>query len=310
MAVVRRDILSDPDVRDAYIKGLKLLKQKTAQEGDPGIYDVFVIWHHRAMMTMTPPESLQGRNAAHSGPAFLPWHRYMMIVLEKQLQRVLGDSNFGLPYWSWTTDGDKPAAEQRESDLWAEDCMGGGGAPVASGPFRYDEEDPATWRVLYESGSSADLRRADRGLIRAFDWPTALPTTAAARTAVEMTPYDIPPWDDDSDSFRNRLEGFRPGPDPGLHNAVHVWIGGDMGIGTSPNDPVFYLNHANVDRMWSAWQQKHGDATYVPGVSAPVVLKGHRLNDRLNSPFASPPKIAEMLDVSEIYSYDTVSDLM
>jgi tyrosinase len=52
------------------------------------------------MMTMTPPESLQGRNAAHSGPAFLPWHRYMMIVLEKQLQRVLEDSNFGLPYWS------------------------------------------------------------------------------------------------------------------------------------------------------------------------------------------------------------------
>src|SRR5829696_1697483 len=43
-----------------------------------------------------------------------------------------------------------------------------------------------------------------------------------------------------------------------MHNQVHVWIGGDMGPATSPNDPVFYLNHCNVDRIWEAWLVNQG----------------------------------------------------
>ena len=35
-----------------------------------------------------------------------------------------------------------------------------------------------------------------------------------------------------------------------MHNLVHRWVGGSMGPGTSPNDPVFFLHHCNVDRIW------------------------------------------------------------
>jgi tyrosinase len=33
---------------------------------------------------------------------------------------------------------------------------------------------------------------------------------------------------------------------------------------TSPNDPVFFLHHANVDRRWAEWQTRHPGKTYEP----------------------------------------------
>jgi tyrosinase len=64
--------------------------------------------------------------------------------------------------------------------------------------------------------------------------------------------------------MRNLVEGWQPNP-PAMHNRVHVWVGGDMSPASSPNDPVFFLNHCNVDRLWADWQQNHGNASYLPG---------------------------------------------
>ena len=52
--------------------------------------------------------------------------------------------------------------------------------------------------------------------------------------------FDRPDWDTASRGFRNRLEGWLTASAsvaPGLHNRVHVWVGGDMGPATSPNPP-------------------------------------------------------------------------
>ena len=41
-----------------------------------------------------------------------------------------------------------------------------------------------------------------------------------------------------------------------LHNAVHLYIGGHTpDVPTASNDPVFFLHHASVDRMFEAWLQ-------------------------------------------------------
>lgn len=37
------------------------------------------------------------------------------------------------------------------------------------------------------------------------------------------------------------------------HNPVHDLIGGVMATMSSPEDPIFWLHHANVDRLWVAW---------------------------------------------------------
>ena len=45
-----------------------------------------------------------------------------------------------------------------------------------------------------------------------------------------------------------------------IHNDVHVFIGGTMASGLSPADPVFFLHHGNIDRLWESWQTEHGEA--------------------------------------------------
>lgn len=41
------------------------------------------------------------------------------------------------------------------------------------------------------------------------------------------------------------------------HNMVHVGVGGDMGrVPLAAKDPVFWLHHCNVDRLWSLWMDQ------------------------------------------------------
>jgi tyrosinase len=128
-------------------------------------WDLFVVWHHTAMMTMTPP-SQNSRNAAHRGPVFPAWHRFMLYQLELNLQRVLHDNTFGLPYWDWAADGELTPAKQKKSKLWTPTGIGGSGSPITDGPFVYNSADPASFRVLVETDSNGSLRQTKRGLNR------------------------------------------------------------------------------------------------------------------------------------------------
>lgn len=318
MAAQRKNILLDAAARDSYIDGLLALKSEASGRTTADFrisgpvqpvntFDLFVIWHHQSMMTLTPPTgNSAGRNAAHRGPVFLPWHRIMLMVLEKNIQRVLGDPNFGLPYWDWAADGDLPPAQQ-QSALWDDDCMGGDGTPVLSGAFAYTQTDPNSWRVKIEGAPDGTLRSTNRGLRRNLRGDVgSLPTTADVQGALSMGLFDAPQWDTRVNSFRNQLEGWRSQrSQPELHNRVHVWVGGDMGPSTSPNDPVFYLNHCNVDRIWESWLQTNG-RTYVPDMNAGAFLQGHRIDDPLAFPTSLGSTPRSVLDVSNIYTYDSL----
>ena len=44
--------------------------------------------------------------------------------------------------------------------------------------------------------------------------------------------------------------------DFGLHGDVHVGVGNRSGMGNVPwaaNDPIFWLHHCNIDRLWASW---------------------------------------------------------
>ncbi len=219
-----------------------------------GIYDQFVLRHANAIM-----------NAIHRAPAFLPWHRRFIFDLELELQRVSGNPNLGIPYWNW------PSGSANAS-MWNDDLLGGDGDAqgiVRTGPFRAGQ-----WTVVNASGLPAGP------LMRAFGQsglPT-LPTQGEIDQVMAVTPYDVSPWNLSSNpSFRNQLEGWIG---PNLHNRGHVWVGGSMLPMTSPNDPVFFMNHCMVDKIWHDWQIRFPNQGYLPETGGPF---GQNLTDPMDS---------------------------
>ena len=240
--MIRHNILNNSRAASQYVQGVITLKDPNVSPwpGQPGLsmYDFFIFWHHRAMMLRTPPSQLS-RNAAHTGPVFLPWHRYMLVMLEFFLRDALDDDNFRIPYWD--SAGDALLLQPAQSPIWDNALMG---------QFMLPQ-----WRVRLEPNPIArNPRPADRPLNRQIGSAGEIPDREALRNAVrDRSIYDMSPFDQTAGGFRNTVED--------LHNRVHRWVGGDMRFSTSPNDPIFYLHHANVDRIWAAWQQAHPEFT-------------------------------------------------
>ena len=81
------------------------------------------------------------------------------------------------------------------------------------------------------------------------------------------------------------------------HNHVHVWVGGIMNnTSYSPSDPIFWLHHCEIDRLWWVWQQSHSN------VHPSVPRESLQLTPWTESNYHS------VIDIKTIgYSYDRVS---
>jgi len=272
-----------------------------------GTYDQFVLTHNNAAMTPAPwggdMEDAQ-RSMAHSGPVFLPWHREFILRFEKALQSVVPE--IALPYWKWEDDAGLP--NDHPGAVWSDDLVGGDGDPfdncnVSSGPFSKSNN----WNIVCGSGDKDGfLQRCFGKLQPGFQ---QLPDANDVSYAMGIGTYDQAPWSEASmGSFRNTLEGWigiNKGP-PELHNRVHCWVGGSMFPMTSPNDPVFFLHHSNVDRIWAEWQDKYRNLPYMPRSGGP---NGHNLNDPMYPWNDHTP--GDVLDCRKLgYSYDTQASLI
>jgi tyrosinase len=82
--------------------------------------------------------------------------------------------------------------------------------------------------------------------------------------ALTLAPFDPSVWN----FQRGTTNAFEPQLESAPHNPVHDLIGGYMGqISTSPLDPIFYLHHCNIDRLWHAWALPDGKG--IPYTSNP-----------------------------------------
>lgn len=251
-------------------------------------YDQFVRWHQLAVIASM---EVGGVGVAHHNPAFPPWHRKLLWLFENALCEASGDPSVTLPYWDWTDPASTAAA-------FGHDLLGPGGDPaedyaVTEGPFNRD-----VWQLnILPYDPTLRDRTPQKYLVRALGIDTAsayevlLPTIVDVQATLDHDTYDTAPWNVNSpDSFRNSLEGFVVDPTTGLmkpnaqtmHNIVHDWVGGVFYLASaggqlipqqgtmepldvSPNDPAFFLHHANVDRLWAAWQESHpGPDGYQP----------------------------------------------
>jgi len=208
--------------------------------GSQSRYDDFVEIHRDAMSTLPDP--------AHGDSAFFPWHRELLGQCEKELQ--VTHPQVRIPYWDWTR-------EQASGDSgfpFTYDFLGPNGdpgdddrvkrEPGATSPYPHPF-DPDNWDITVKDGGEPDYLQRSFGTW--FDAPE-LPENNSAVTGTS--------W-----SYRNAIDNIgyesHRGGSESIHNLVHRWCNGNMLTASSPNDPVFFLHHAAIDRMWSLWQGRN-----------------------------------------------------
>jgi tyrosinase len=170
---------------------------------------------------------------AHTNSArenfFLPWHRLYVQCFEQIIRHVSGRPDFALPYWDYTDPAQRALPKEFRSP----------NDPVFKDLYRNNR------RGLVNQGQGID------------SWPNAYPINDDALTS---TLYAA----DAADA------GFCANLDGNLHGNVHGDVGNGMGMGSvtwAANDPIFWLHHCNIDRLWASWNREGGknptDAPYL-----------------------------------------------
>jgi len=119
------------------------------------------------------------------------------------------------------------------------------------------------------------LRTNPPRTVRSPSPPSQLPSAQRIESILRLTTFD---------DFSNQVQN--------QHDAVHGWVGGDMGvIARSAFDPIFWSHHCMIDRLWYLWQVRHGVANIPPSY----------LNRTL-APW--PLRVKDVLDVRQLgYTY-------
>ncbi|KAJ3515550.1 hypothetical protein NLJ89_g1689 [Agrocybe chaxingu] len=198
----------------------------------------------------------------HAVGHFLPWHRRYVQLYDRAMRKDCGYKG-ATPYWDWSQDADD-AAGLTSAPVWDPVTgFGGNGVPgtytLPTGPdvnFTAMRIFPASFVGCVQDGPFANhtLRLGPgtlktthclvRGINAAQD--VRLNSKAVAWTLSHQTFED----------FRIQLEGQPFLTEFRLHDGGHNMIGGDMSnFYSSPGEPLFYLHHGNVDRIWWQWQQ-------------------------------------------------------
>ena len=273
-----------------------------------------IVWMHYYATKGNKSNKLVQCDFAHEQSGFLTWHRAWLLFVERELRKLsAAPDNFAIPYWDWTdtstvnqlfnngaqsrmgrsfiaNNGDKSAKTPDpsfnaivnfKSSQWQTVCTDNKDA----GPRIASECDPSKPEVgSYITrclGCRKDLLDS-----------RALPTAAEQNRTIDCVKWlDSDPWDKTSkgtDSFRNSLEGWvntttldKPGNAKyhEFHNRVHIYMGGTMAdVSPAPNDPIFLLHHANVDRIFEIWLKKTKKTKFIPD-SSKKVHPGHAKND-------------------------------
>lgn len=95
----------------------------------------------------------------------------------------------------------------------------------------------------------------DRELPQALNDPELLKSWSVSR---DWNSTELPSANDQKAVLTiPTFSAFQSALEASVHNAVHRAVGGDMVSAGSPTDPLFFLHHANIDRLWASWQAKH-----------------------------------------------------
>lgn len=250
----------------------------------------------RAMLALPPSDPRNWYRQAiihlidcpHANWWFLPWHRGYLFHFEAICRELSGDPAFALPFWDWTR-------EPRVPDTMFDD--------VLTPAHALYEESFETFRPKFETAigemwnAFTPEQRTQlelRGYASVGDVWEKLQSFFAARSDARRPTRENPELPDwaktevgeervEAALAPKRFEDFGSSPsdhhhqraiqntlEAGPHNNVHNAVGGGPGFMSelmAPVDPIFWLHHANVDRLWDLWTRREQQAgrTGLPG---------------------------------------------
>jgi tyrosinase len=212
--------------------------------------------------TPLPPNSLSDQywnQCQHQSWYFPPWHRGYLLALEAQVRadviKLGGPSTWALPYWNYFGQGGEfniPSAftQQNLPD----------GSP-----------NPLYVAARYGPDSDGNIYIPTLAVIKQHPNDPNLvygPVTQDYMSNDLYTGSDNntkPPGFGGPETEFSHGGGTSGNLEDNPHNLVHVYVGGTSPDGQTPGlmsvpalaglDPIFYLHHANIDRMWAAWNE-------------------------------------------------------
>ena len=254
--------LNDP-ILEAWRDGVRQLK--ALPSGNP------VSWANFATIHGT---SAGFNKCPHGNWYFLPWHRAYLLMYERVVRELTGQSDFALPYWDWTEDRQLPAA-------FVDPTFGG------------------TTNPLFEARGASPTDALGDGVVGPGVINTILTETPFERfgTSRPVGQSDLnQSWITCTNcGTYGTLEG-------NPHNLVHGFVGGIMGGVQSAGDPIFMMHHCNIDRIWWTWRQG-GQVDSPDPLWTNMTFENNFFNP--NGSFYSP-KVSDLLVPEPLgYTYDT-----
>jgi tyrosinase len=188
---------------------------------------------------------------AHFRRFFLPWHRAYLAWFESTIQGLIKDPNWALPYWDYS-DPDRPATLKLPPEFLVDQRTVDGN--LVDNPLYIGGSE----RTGHPTAAHVDLvpAMAERFFLRRRPFTGFGGVDGARETAglLELQP----------------------------HNYIHTDVGGPSGLmsftSVAARDPIFWVHHANIDRLWEVWRALPGSVDLLDqgGVSGQIVTEWRR----------------------------------
>ena len=283
-ASVRRewDTLSPPE-KKAYISAVLCMMHKPPISGDlvPGArsrFDDFFGTHVNQTLHI------------HGTGSFLSWHRYFTWTYEQALRQECGYTGT-FPYFNWGRYAldlyNAPIFDGSDTSLSGNGCHEprNNGTNIPSNATPFITLPPGEGGGCVTTGPFANytVNLGPMAPVLSFIKPNPSPDGLGYNPRCfrrDIGAYPAKIWSKDSDcyalitqsphigAFQTTMQGDFAAGFLGIHTSGHFFTGGDPGgdLFSSVGDPFFYLQHAQIDRVWWIWQNYLPDAAEDNGI--------------------------------------------
>jgi tyrosinase len=208
-----------------------------------------------------PAKSISDRfwnQCQHQSWYFVPWHRGYLLALEAQIRTIViklgGPSTWALPYWNYLGPND----EYKIPPAFAQQNLPDG------------NPNPLYVTARYGPDFNGNIYVPTREVIKQHPHDPNFIRGPVTQDSLTDTPYTggvqgIPPGFGGPPTVFSHGGGTSGGLEGNPHNVVHIYVGsqsknGIPGLMSDPGiaglDPIFYVHHANIDRLWAVWNQQ------------------------------------------------------